>query len=435
MKGNSISIFAVIAVLAAQPASGAAGLPAVSTDRGIVSARDLFGSKTVLAKPEKNRKAQPRKTAAARADSGQDVLIPKRPNSDLWAHNGSANRTAVKAKSAEPSIRMPRFDEFVRIEEEFELPEEYIGENSMPRRTAAAPKMARAAAPAPKQNYKSNTAKKAQLDDAIAKMIEQRNSQQLKVDRARSAVDRFANNAVREERYDEPRINVAPPAPLPVREEIVSERQVMRSKPVVKVSSEEFALKNQEEIPMNRMSPKELKRAFYKSYISENKHLSAYSSDDFDSLSSDNWEITTNEGFVGDQSINSSAAQPKTLEIRMSFANDDSALTRDNFNLLSEYAAMVANNPKRAIQISLSEDAVKDTEAKRLAARRLAIINQVLIDAGVHESRIIPVLTNRDDGSFVLRVISTDQFKVLRQTERDMFGDKKSQTTTRSLSW
>jgi hypothetical protein len=298
---------------------------------------------------------------------------------------------------------------------------------------------------APRPVARANGSRKAQLDDAIAKMIEQKNQQ--KAERARSAVDRFATNVQsNQQEYAMIRNSQISSTPVALKfdpaegpglaSRQIEEQKVLERKPIVKVSSNDFALKNPEEIPLNRLSPRELKQAFYKSYLSENKHLSAYSvSDDFDMASSDNWEIVSAEGFVGDQSISSNASQPRTLEVRMSFTEDDSALSRDNFNLLSEYASMIANNPKRAIQISVSEDAVKNADSKRLTARRLAIINQVLIDSGVSESRIIPVLVNRDDGSFVLRVISTDQFKVLRQTERDMFGDKKSQTTTRSLSW
>ncbi|MDR0449045.1 MAG: hypothetical protein LBG89_01105 [Rickettsiales bacterium] len=427
MKGNSIGIFAVLAALISHNAAAAAQLPSVSYERGSVSAKELFGAqKTILAKPAPAfAKASAGKPASTPKYSGaNEVLVPRRPNSELWANTGKKPETYSEQK-----IRMPRAGEIVRLDaEEFSLPEEYIDKSKI----AYAPEPVRQA---PKQ---SNAERKAQIDNSIARMIEQKNRQQ-KASRAKSAVEKFSNNInnagiPRSSRgmSDDKQFAVAAPEPVPAFANAPADRP---ARIIARNTTDEFAPKDTGEVPMNRLSPRELKQAFYKSYISENKHLSAYSNEDFDSLSSDNWEIVTQEGFVGDNSINANASMPKTLEIRMSFADNDSALTKDNFNLLSEYASMIANNPKRAIQISVSEDAVSNTEAKRLAARRLAIINQVLIDSGVHESRIIPVLVDRADGSFVLRVISTDQFKVLRQTERDMFGDRKSQSTTRSLSW
>ena len=74
-------------------------------------------------------------------------------------------------------------------------------------------------------------------------------------------------------------------------------------------------------------------------------------------------------------------------------------------------------------------------DARKLAARRLAIIEQVLRDTGVSEQRIVPVLSARDDEGFVLRIISNEQYETLTRQKRNMFGDKVSSKTYKSMTW
>ena len=97
--------------------------------------------------------------------------------------------------------------------------------------------------------------------------------------------------------------------------------------------------------------------------------------------------------------------------------------------LLSEYAGIVVSNPKRAVQVSIPEHATRSFDGRKLAAKRLAIIEQVLRDTGVPEQKVVPVLADRDDDALVLRVISNDVYQSLTQNR----GKKK--TTTKSLSW
>jgi outer membrane protein OmpA-like peptidoglycan-associated protein len=183
---------------------------------------------------------------------------------------------------------------------------------------------------------------------------------------------------------------------------------------------------------MSKMSPSELKKAFKKTYLSENKHLSAYKIDDRFDVASE--PATSIEGFTAVSDLSESGGV-RPLEIKIGFRGDDSALSRDNYNLLSEYASIVTNNPKRAIQISIPERATRSLDDRKLAARRLAIVEQVLRDTGVSEARIMPVLASRNDDSFVLRVISSDQYETMTQKKRDMFGDNISSKTYRSMSW
>jgi hypothetical protein len=119
----------------------------------------------------------------------------------------------------------------------------------------------------------------------------------------------------------------------------------------------------------------------------------------------------------------------RPLEIKISFAGNDSALSRDNYMLLSEYAGIVVSNPKRAVQVSIPQYATQSFDGRKLAAKRLAIIEQVLRDTGVPDAKIVPVLADRDDDSLVLRMISNDVFMSLTQNRG------KKTVTTKSLAW
>ena len=123
------------------------------------------------------------------------------------------------------------------------------------------------------------------------------------------------------------------------------------------------------------------------------------------------------------------------MEIKIKFRNEDAALSRDNYNLLTEYAGIVLSNPTRAVQVSIPQSVTTDADDRKLAARRLAIIEQVLRDNGISEQRILPVLSQRDEEGLVLRMISLDQYETLTKQQRDIFGDTVSKKTYRSMSW
>ena len=183
---------------------------------------------------------------------------------------------------------------------------------------------------------------------------------------------------------------------------------------------------------MTSMSPSELRKAFRKTYLSENKHLSTYQIDDRFDVASD--MSSSVEGFTARRDL-SEEGGVRPLEIKIRFRGDDSALSRDNYNLLTEYAGIVVSNPKRAIQVSIPQRATTNMDERKLAARRLAIVEQVLRDTGVSEQRIMPVLSQRDDEGFVLRIISSDQYETLSKQKRDMFGDTVEKKTYKSMSW
>lgn len=183
---------------------------------------------------------------------------------------------------------------------------------------------------------------------------------------------------------------------------------------------------------MTKMSPTELRKAFRKTFLSENKHLSTYQMDNRFDVASD--MTTSIEGFTSRRDL-SEVGGIRPLEIKIKFRDDDSALSRDNYNLLSEYAGIVVANPTRAIQVGIPQNVANSNDARKLAARRLAIVEQVLRDSGVSEQRILPVLSQRNEDGFVLRMISNDQYETLTQKRRDMFGDTIGKKTYKSMSW
>ena len=140
------------------------------------------------------------------------------------------------------------------------------------------------------------------------------------------------------------------------------------------------------------------------------------------------------EGFTAQRDISESGGI-RPLEIKIKFRNEDSALSRENYNLLTEYAGIVVSKPTRAIQLAIPEHMTKTKDGRKLAALWLAIVEHVLTDNGVSQQRIVPVLSNRDESGFVLRIISSDQYETLTQQKRDIFGDTVGSKTYKSMSW
>ena len=180
------------------------------------------------------------------------------------------------------------------------------------------------------------------------------------------------------------------------------------------------------------MTPAQLRNAFRKTFLSENKHLSTYSIDDTFDVASD--MSSSIEGFTASHDI-SEGGGIRPLEVKIKFRNEDSALSRDNYTLLTEYAGIVVNKPTRAIQVAIPQYMTQSKDARKLAARRLAIVEQVLTDNGVSKQRIVPVLSNRQEPGFVLRIISGDQYDTLTQQQYNIFGDSMGKKSYKSMSW
>ena len=402
-------------------------LPVVDVSRGGVSARAIFGEeivpeKTVAVAPvvqaapapvkkvEKKVVARTTRKPTTQIATG-DVLNPKRPSSDLWARN------------TESALRMPRMDEIAVIKSDALLPEESLNAESVPVKVAATPKQEHRLV---EHDAALNELK--QLRAEVARLAQLQ--QESQIANARPVAVRTPISGV---------ANVAPKKETPKTSDVSVRRAVVAMDTPKQVASriasntvaEPKIASVQNE--MTKMSPNELKKAFKKTYLSENKHLSTYQIDDrFDTISDMSFDT---EGFSAARDLSEIDGGVRPMEIKITFMNGDSGLSRDNYDILTQTASIVVNNPKRAIQIAIPESATHTKDARKLAAKRLAIVEQVLRDTGIAEQRIVPVLSQRDGDEFVLRIISGDVFESLREQKRNMFGDTVSTKTYKSMSW
>lgn len=447
MRHIAVSALSLFVIL---PAWASARLPVVNIAAGGVSARAAFGdvvatptvTKVAVAPVQKNKKVIARsakKTVAptpvvttqnTSVDTGEriaardDILSPHRPSADLWARSAS-----------DAPLRMPDASEFAVYRTDSLLPEENIDSSR-----AASTRDVIARTENVSANVPTPTAALSEFDAQIAHLNELQQ-------RANASVAAANNTGVatasRTRRADvtvrSPIVSKATPAPQKIK---TSNDDIALSRLVVPMDNNDVIVRAVEksESPritavrddMTKMSPTELRKAFRKTFLSENKHLSTYQMDNRFDVASD--MTTSIEGFTARRDL-SEVGGIRPLEIKIKFRDDDSALSRDNYNLLSEYAGIVVANPTRAIQVGIPQNVANSSDARKLAARRLAIVEQVLRDSGVSEQRILPVLSQRNEDGFVLRMISNDQYETLTQKRRDIFGDTIGKKTYKSMSW
>ena len=388
-----------------------------------------------------------------------DVLTPRRPSADLWAH--SSNSDVVP-------LRLPTPDEFSVIRSDDVLPEESLN-NPMPARAVQiadnTPTVSRAAS-----DFSELDAQIARLNELQRRAEASVSPDFMRVASMDEPVDTVVPTVTNRRVVSRPgRVaRTARVAPVQETESYVDVGDAVETRVARADVSNHVQTRDRDEgvkisrmvVPMNdmtddvvvravkraespritsvrddmtKMSPSELRKAFRKTFLSENKHLSTFQIDDRFDVASD---MTANAaGFTTERTL-SETGGIRPLEIKIKFRNDDSALSRDNYNLLTEYAGIVLSNPTRAIQVSIPQSVTNDADGRKLAARRLAIIEQVLRDNGISEQRILPVLAARDESDgLLLRMISLEQYETLTKKQRDIFGDTISKKTYRSMSW
>lgn len=437
MRKIAISALSLFVVM---PAFANARLPVVNIASGGVSARSAFGEDVVqkiqpvqVAKNDKKSTTTRTKKVVARSaaqpaasrvsvDSGEqiiasnDVLSPRRPSDDLWAKSDSA-------------LRMPKPNEFSVMRSDNLLPEE-----SLDSRVAVAPAKKTETVSAPAMS---------EIDSQIARLVELQR-------RADESVRTVSTRVIAKPIADSDAVSVvehvgltkvADARPTHI-ESNADNKGVTLRRLVVPMESDDVVVRSVEKTKsplitnvrddMTKMSPSELRRAFRKTFLSENKHLSTFQIDDRFDVASD--MSSSIEGFTAKQDL-SEAGGIRPLEIKIKFRNDDSALSRENYTLLTEYAGIVVNKPTRAIQVAIPQYMTESKDERKLAARRLAIIEQVLTDNGVSQQRVVPVLSQREEPGFVLRIISSDQYETLTQQKRNIFGDTVGKKTYKSMSW
>lgn len=434
MRRFTISLLSVFVVL---PAIAGGRLPVVNIASGGVSARAAFGEevkgpannvsvaqKTRVPSTRTKRVVARVATPVQSVDTGEkivatdDILSPRRPSNDLWAHGDS-------------KLRMPTPDEFSVIRTDSILPEESLDKNivAVPDATIAAPATVTPRVASVTQTVPDMDAQLARLNELQKRANESVRAIQHTPDVALTPAPEYVDM----EKVTVARAEPTDVAPVSLHRMVVpmdNEDVVMRSVKSKSVQSPRIAAVRED---MTKMNPTELRRAFRKTFLADNKHLSTFSIDSrFDTASDMSASV---EGFTAARDLSEGSAGIRPLEVKISFRNADSALSRANYNLLTEYAAIVVNKPTRAIQIAIPQYMTEKTDERKLAARRLAIVEQALIDNGVSKQRIVPVLSTRDEPSFVLRIISSDEYETLTKQSRNMFGDTVSKKTYKSMSW
>ena len=405
MRSIFVSICGILAVF---PVFASAKLPTVNVDMGDVSARSAFGDYptsygTVSLAPAKRVVARRAGTSSNVAynskKSTADVLSPNLPSSNLWAEGMGFD---------DVPLRMPLASEIAVLTSEYELPDESLPTSFAFEDTTPVVHSQVAS------DLESTMNRMAAIDAQIAKLSE---------------LQRRANDSIRQPKKTAKNKD----ADIKISRMVVP---VDDPEPDVLIRSvEKHTVKKESHAAdsLAGLSPTELRKAFRKTFLSENKHLSAMRdtyADEYDTT------ITTDmAGFTGESNLSEMGGKIRPFEIKIGFRNSDSALSRENYTLLTTFAGIVVNDPKRAVQVLIPKDATVDTDNRKLTARRLAIIEQVLRDTGVSEQRIMPVLSNRDDdGALVLRNIDSTQYETLTRQQRNQFG-KTTSKTYKSMTW
>lgn len=233
---------------------------------------------------------------------------------------------------------------------------------------------------------------------------------------------------------------------------------------------------------VSSVSSKNLKQDLYHTYISDNKYLSPveYYDDDAEFLEEDvendleenaqadaeeyaedadfSKEKNVKDAMAGDvgpinvntiktkmQNVKKSSELPsgplkignrEVLQMKLDFESGSSAISRESVNIIRSFAQIAKDQPTNSIQIAISENAMKNTKAKKLAARRLAIVSNVLRNEGLSDKQITPVLTNRDIDSFSFRVVNNDSYDKLRVSKgADIFGEEENVKEYDLMRW
>jgi hypothetical protein len=101
------------------------------------------------------------------------------------------------------------------------------------------------------------------------------------------------------------------------------------------------------------------------------------------------------------------------LQLKIEFEPQSAAITSDNLSFIRSFAKIAENDRRKAVEISLTAHADANEEVKRLTAKRLAIISNVLRNNGIEEKRIIPVLSERNTDSIVMRIINAKALSLI----------------------
>ncbi|MDR1476933.1 MAG: hypothetical protein LBI17_02280 [Rickettsiales bacterium] len=214
-------------------------------------------------------------------------------------------------------------------------------------------------------------------------------------------------------------------------------------------SAAEAPSRQASETSVSELSPRLLKQDLYNTFISENEYLSPV-------------EYAPDPG-AGDEAIASTprpdrisieskfketrkkidlpsgplkVGNREVLQMKLDFEPASSAVSGESVNIIRSFAQVAADQPTNSIEIGIANSSMNNTAKKRLAARRLAIVSNILRNAGLADRQIFPVLSDRDEDSFSFRAIGNDRFdRVSVSKGVDMFGDAESVQSYDLMRW
>jgi outer membrane protein OmpA-like peptidoglycan-associated protein len=221
-------------------------------------------------------------------------------------------------------------------------------------------------------------------------------------------------------RHREQRMGRAEPAQAanPFAQTLGNARPAAASPPVVNVPP---ARPTVAERDLSQLAPRELRREFERTFLSENQYLSPMETPH----STNSRSRSASREIVELASGPMMAGGREVLQMRLEFGPDSAAVTSESLNIIRSFSQVATANPSNAIEIAISDRVMEDENLRRLAARRFAIVSNIMRGAGVAERQILPVLATRGDDSFVFSIIDSETYSsTTTDSRRDMFGDE-----------
>jgi len=158
---------------------------------------------------------------------------------------------------------------------------------------------------------------------------------------------------------------------------------------------------------LSGLAPTELRREFERTFLSENQFLSPMETPEAAapaaprSPAREIVELSSGPMMVGGREV---------LQMKLEFGPDSAAVTSESVNIIRSFSQIATADPGNAIEIAISDKVMQNPELRRLAARRFAIVANIMRSSGVAERQILPRLASRDEHSFIFSVIDSEAY-------------------------
>jgi outer membrane protein OmpA-like peptidoglycan-associated protein len=170
---------------------------------------------------------------------------------------------------------------------------------------------------------------------------------------------------------------------------------------------------------LSQLAPRELRHEFERTFLSENQFLSPMETPSMPSTSANG----NKREIVELSSGSMMAGGRKVLQMRLEFGPDSAAVTSESVNIIRSFSQVATADPSNAIEIAISDKVMEDENQRRLAARRFAIVSNIMRGAGVAERQILPKLATSEENSFVFSVVDSEIYTATTR-QSDAFGDE-----------